>query len=293
MVVSNLNVAVVSSLDKLNAQNVMYEVVNELNSLGINILMNKTTRGSILKGVEYLDDDKEILRGCDLVIIIGGDGTIIHEAKNAAMFNKPVLGINAGRIGFVAALEADEIDKLDKLVTKEYIIEKRMMIRASINKSGVITSGHALNDVVISGGAFSGIIDINVSFNNDEMCKYRADGLIISTPTGSTAYSLSAGGPIIEPKMKCMLVTPICSHSLSSRPVLFGDEVNLTIRPVSRQNGDISVMLDGRNPVRLENGDFIEICAANKYVELIKIKDNNFYTILNDKLSERRIQTEG
>lgn len=293
MVVSNLNVAVVSSLDKLNAQNVMHEVVNKLNSLGVNILMNKTTRDSILKGVEYLDDYKEILRGCDLVIIIGGDGTIIHEAKNAAMFNKPVLGINAGRIGFVAALEADEIDKLDKLITKEYIIEKRMMICASVNKSGVITSGHALNDVVISGGAFSGIIDINVSFNNDEMCKYRADGLIISTPTGSTAYSLSAGGPIIEPKMKCMLVTPICSHSLSSRPVLFGDEVNLTVRPVSRQNGDISVMLDGRNPARLENGDFIEICAANKYVELIKIKDNNFYTILNDKLSERRIQTEG
>ncbi len=237
---------------------------------------------------EYLPNHLETVKNADLVIAVGGDGTIIHAAKHAAPLDKPILGVNCGRVGFVANLEPTEISLLSKLFDGEYVVDDRMMLEITVDHAGERKTFYALNDVTVSKGSVSRMIELNVHLNGELINSYRADGLIFSTPTGSTAYSLSAGGPVIEPHMKCILLTPICPQSLFSRSVLFSDDSEVTVFQHERCDEDVFVTVDGTNSLKLGRNDSITVGKAKVTANFIKLNNKNFYRILNDKLNERR-----
>ena len=183
------------------------------------------------KGVKisFTDTIEELFKVCDIAITVGGDGTIIHAAKYAAHFDKPLIGVNVGRLGFAADIEIDGISELTRILNGDYSVEERILFDVEVIKNGVSKNYLAVNDAVIARGQLSKIIDLQVTLDNEEIAKYRADGLLFSTPTGSTAYSLSAGGPIIAPQLDCILMTPVCPHSLFSRSVIFDGNSVLTV----------------------------------------------------------------
>ncbi len=225
----------------------------------------------------------EKMEECDFVIAVGGDGTILHVAKKAALCNKAVLGINSGRVGYMAGLEADELELLSLLKTGDFRLENRMLLDVAV-KSGENESNHlALNEVVVSRGGAARIIDINLSVNGEEPIKYGADGIIISTPTGSTAYSLSAGGPVMAPDIEGMILTPICPHSLDSRSLILSADTNLCIDGKCRNGGEVFCSVDGELPIDITNG-MITVKKSNTIVNLIRIKNDPFYKIFKDKI---------
>lgn len=287
MAVNRLKIAILPNLKKPQACLYTKKVVNILNKLGASCLLLEGTFDDIpTELVNYFNNIDEMIFKSDIVITIGGDGTIIHSAKDAARFEKPVLGINLGRVGFVAGLEVEELDKLRALVEGDYHVENRMMLSIEIMGSKGTKKLTALNDVVVSRGALSRIIDLNVKFNNNKICKYRADGLIVSTPTGSTAYSLSAGGPVIEPQMRSILLTPICSHSLFARPVIFGETAELSIQSAPVENTEVFLTVDGEDSVVIDASDIITVRKSEVSARIIKLSDKDFYQILNEKLSK-------
>lgn len=285
-----MKIAVIPNLSKKNADVYTSKVIKKIFSLNAEVLMLSDKQKFFNdRKIKYYSNIGNLIFNCDIVITIGGDGTIIHKAKHAARFSKPILGINLGKIGFVAGLEPTEIDKLEQLIKGEYTVEKRMMLSVNVKKGETTRKFYALNDVVITKGVYSGLVNLNVTLNNDEITKYVADGIILATPTGSTAYSLSAGGPVIEPSMKCILLTPICQHSMFSRPVIFGENSKINITAKTREKDESVLSIDGGRPIIISDRDLISVEAAKMTVSLIKLKNQNFYKVLNSKLSERRI----
>lgn len=285
-----MKIAVIPNLSKKNADVYTRKVIKKIFSLNAEVLMLSDKQKFFNdRKIKYYSNIGNLIFNCDIVITIGGDGTIIHKAKHAARFSKPILGINLGKIGFVAGLEPTEIDKLEQLIKGEYTVEKRMMLSVNVKKGETTRKFYALNDVVITKGVYSGLVNLNVTLNNDEITKYVADGIILATPTGSTAYSLSAGGPVIEPSMKCILLTPICQHSMFSRPVIFGENSKINITAKTREKDESVLSIDGGRPIIISDRDLVSVEAAKMTVSLIKLKNQNFYKVLNSKLSERRI----
>jgi NAD+ kinase len=210
----------------------------------------------------------------EVVITIGGDGTILHAAVIAALEWRPLLGINTGRLGFMATLEKDELDKLERLKTGEYTISRRMMLQAEV--AGKMH--FVLNDVVLHRGT-ARLPDFVINRNDTEIMKIRADGVIVSTSTGSTAYSLSAGGPIIEPELECFLVTALCPHSLFNRPMIFAPDSRLDIG-----GQDVYVSFDGQDGIQLHENEKVIITKSKFYLDLIDIDGNSFYNSVHNKL---------
>lgn len=237
--------------------------------------------------IAFFESHEVLIQKCDAVVTIGGDGTIIHAAKHAANFEKPLLGINMGRLGFVAELEPNELPMLERLFSGDYNVEKRQMLKVTLKSKSGSKSFFALNDAVISRGSMTKIIDLDVWLKKSYICHYRADGLIVSTPTGSSAYALSAGGPVIEPSMSCILMTPICSHSLFSRPVLFNPSSEILVNAASREDTDLTLTIDGETTIPITADDTVVITTAEIYAELIVLKDKTFYRVLSDKFTER------
>lgn len=290
MVGYRLKIAVIPNLSKKNADVYTSKVIKKIFSLNAEVLMLSDKQKFFNdRKIKYYSNIGNLIFNCDIVITIGGDGTIIHKAKHAARFSKPILGINLGKIGFVAGLEPTEIDKLEQLIKGKYTVEKRMMLSVNVKKGETTRKFYALNDVVITKGVYSGLVNLNVTLNNDEITKYVADGIILATPTGSTAYSLSAGGPVIEPSMKCILLTPICQHSMFSRSVIFGENSKINITAKTREKDESVLSIDGGRPIIISDRDLVSVEAAKMTVSLIKLKNQNFYKVLNSKLSERRI----
>lgn len=284
-----MKIAVIPNLSKQDAQNKTIRIVNKCMQFGAQIFMHFPLKDYFQDiGIDFCDNFYMMIESCDAVIAVGGDGTIIHAAKHAAAADKPILGINVGRLGFVAGLEMNELDHLSDLVSGNYTIEKRMMITASLKQNGKVKSYYALNDAVIARGSLSRIVDFKVSFNENNVCDYRADGLIIATPTGSTAYSLSAGGPVIDPSMQCMVLTPICPHSLFTRTVVFGQKSRLSVLSKSSYDSEIFLTIDGETSIQIQNGENVEFSSSKLSAKLIKLKHKNFYEVVNEKLTERR-----
>lgn len=218
----------------------------------------------------------------DIVIAVGGDGTIIHTATLCAEYAKPILGINAGKLGFTAGMEIDELPLLENLVLGDYVTEKRCMIKVSIKNSAGSFQKFALNDAVIS-GELSKIVQYNMAISGKKRYTYRADGFILSTPTGSTAYSLSAGGPVVEPTMNAMLYTPICPHSLLNRSVVFDKNTRLEVS-VGENLGKIYLTVDGESPLSIEKEASIDFSIADVSADLIRLNERSFYDTLNEKI---------
>ncbi len=232
--------------------------------------------------------ENELYDIADVIVTIGGDGTIIRYAKIAAAHGKPILGINAGRMGYLANIEQSEYKMLLKLKTGEYSIEKRMMINVEMRENGNTYCKHdALNDAVISSGFLSRIIDISATVSDDTI-NYHADGLIVSTPTGSTAYSMSAGGPIIDPSSECVCLTPICSHSLSVKPIILNACRMIKLKAFSKKRADIYLSIDGRKAANVRPYSEIYITKSQNTVQLVRLNDRTFYKTLAAKFLDSR-----
>lgn len=223
----------------------------------------------------------------ELLLVLGGDGTILEASRRAAMRKIPILGINLGHLGYMAELEMEEIDLLDQLFTGEYTEEKRSMLSVEIIDDGKARiSSFALNEAVITNGSpVARMIDLELSEGGTSIASYRADGLIVATPTGSTAYSMSAGGPIVDPRVSCFCVTPICSHSLSARPLIFPSQSVLEIRNVYQREKKLCVTVDGRINYDLYRGNVVRITQSPLQTTLIRLKKNSYYRKLRAKIN--------
>ncbi|MDO4747739.1 MAG: NAD(+)/NADH kinase [Eubacteriales bacterium] len=240
-----------------------------------------------IDSVAYYDTDEDVIKNSDVSVTVGGDGTIIHNAKFAAIYQKPMIGINMGRIGFVAGLEYYEIKELKKLLLNDYTLQRRMLLNVELRRGDTTQSFLAVNEAAVTRDILKPIIDISVSLNGERIITYRADGMIFATPTGSTAYSFSSGGPVVEPDMECILLTPICPHALSSRQVVFRDDAVLTAKVDNADTTQGYLVIDGQTNVELKNGDEVVIRKSDLYLDLIILKEKNFYTLLNEKLKEK------
>jgi NAD+ kinase len=228
---------------------------------------------------------KQMAAKADLIIALGGDGTLLNIAPLVERPEVPILGVNLGGLGFITEVAVDELESvLAKTLEGNYEVEKRMTLEIRvIGKKGRQHKFRVLNDAVIAKGARSRIIDLETYVGDDYLCTYRADGLIISTPTGSTAYSLAAAGPILEPTLGAILLSPICPHTLTNRPIVVPS--NATIRVTLRSFGDTVILIpDGQQGLRLDNGDQVEARDYGMPVSLIKLPSRSYYEILREKL---------
>ena len=227
-----------------------------------------------------------LLEGADVVLALGGDGTLIHVAKHAARFHCPVLGINCGHLGFMAGLEVEELTNLSALMAGTYTVSERMILEITVHKQSEDLVFYALNEAVISRGNPSRMISLSVLSDDRPVASYRADGVIVATPTGSTAYSLSAGGPIVDPSVNCLLMTPICPHSLHTRPYIFGADVQLALQP-NDVGREIYLTVDGEDAVSLTYGDTVTVRRSDLTAKIVQIRPAAFYEVLNQKLMDR------
>lgn len=271
-----MKIIIIFNDEKIGAKTCAENSAFFLNSLGVktNIFAYEYSE----KKTSYIEE----MDNSDIVIAIGGDGTIIHTAKIAAEYGKPILGINAGKLGFTAGMEIDEMPLLENLVRGNYLTEKRYMIKVSVENSEGTFQSTALNDAVIS-GELSKIVQYNMAIDGKKSYTYRADGFILSTPTGSTAYSLSAGGPVVEPTMKAMLYTPICPHSLLNRSVVFDKETKLQVS-VGDNLGKIYLTVDGESPISIKKDAKLDFSISDISVDLIRLNGRSFYDTLNEKI---------
>ena len=281
-------IALIPNLTKNGAYSSSLDAMNILRRNNIEILMHKKLFEHYRDiGVRFYENDDSLIDAADMVLTIGGDGTIMHAARHASPLHKPLLGINMGRLGFVAGLEPNELDMLVKLRSGDYSIEKRMMLKVIHNGTEGTKEAYSINDAVISRGSLSRLIDIEVTLDKDYMCNYRSDGLIISTPTGSSAYSLAAGGPVVEPTMKCIVMTPICPHSLFARSVVFSHHSELVIKASCDDDTEVYLTIDGARTITLNKTDTVTVTSADLEAEFINLKDRSFYRVLNDKFAEK------
>lgn len=235
---------------------------------------------------EFVYDTPEaIYAKAELIIALGGDGAMLDVARRAAPTGIPILGINMGRVGYMTEMEMDELDLLDRVFDGNYRLDERTMLRAEVLSSNGQSkfSGYALNEATITNGTAARIVDLQLSDGDELIYTYRADGLLVATPTGSTAYSLSAGGPIVDPKLSCFCVTPICPHSLLARPLVFPDTAKLKIKNICNREKVLHLTLDGRGTFDLYYGDTVQITRADRTVKLLRMKDESFYTKIRMK----------
>lgn len=238
-----------------------------------------------LPGAEFVPDER-LFSEPEAMIVLGGDGTILEAARSCAPAGIPLLGINLGRVGYMAELELDELPLLDRLLGGDFRIEQRMMLETVINSGGVEKRSFALNDAVLGGEKPFRMVGIELLCDNRPVNRYRADGLIISTPTGSTAYSLSAGGAVVDPRMDAMIATPICSHSLNATPIVFSAESELEMRNVTRSNERLILCIDGCENYMLGANESVKLRRSRLRVGFIRLKDGGFYQILRHKMAE-------
>lgn len=234
-----------------------------------------------------LSDLKQELPTADALICFGGDGTILHASKAAAEYGLPILGVNIGTVGFMAELESSEIPLLSKLASDDYILDERMMLQVRVfRECKCIYEETALNDAVITKGAVARVIQASVKCDGIEVMNFSGDGVIIATPTGSTAYSMSAGGPIVEPAANSIVITPICAHETNSRGIIVSSNrcVEISAGRIARRNAILSV--DGGKAFRVFSGDVIRISQASVKTILLKLKNNSFFDIVKMKLNK-------
>ena len=234
-----------------------------------------------------LESLQEVLPGADMLICFGGDGTILHAAKDATPYDLPILGVNMGSVGFMAELEHSELSLLTRLVDGKYEIEERMMLEAVVKRDGkVVYSDLALNDAVLTKGAVARVLDLEVTGDRVDIFTFSGDGVIVCTPTGSTAYSMAAGGPIVEPTARNIILTPICAHSLKVKPMVLDRHrsVGIRLEPGSRRSAYLSV--DGGKAFKVLSTDRVEVRRANKVTRLVKLTGRSFYELVHQKLGK-------
>ncbi len=276
-----MKIYLIVNRDKKNCIEAAKEICKELLKYSCEIYTDCDTA----KENSVLCDDNAV-KGCDFAVSVGGDGTLLHKAAILAQYDIPVVGINLGRVGFLTQLELNEIGLLKFLFENNYDIQERMLLDISVIRDDKkIAEFTALNDGVIGKGSLSKLVDVCVYCDNKKVSDYRADGIIVCTPTGSTAYSFSAGGAVIDPLVNAIGVTPICAHSVAAGPIIFNSNSVLNIEIPKQRLEEIFLVIDGINAYELHHGDTIEFAKSKKVLKHISLKnDINFYATLNSKL---------
>lgn len=233
------------------------------------------------KGKYFLVNPKDVPENTEAVLVLGGDGTFLHAAKDLLDLNLPVVGIYFGTLGFLTEIKPYAFgEALSAIIDEKYNIEDRMLIEGEIIKKGkTVYRDQALNDIVLNRSSTSSLIHFDVNVNGEFLNSYSADGMVISTPTGSTGYNLSAGGPVAQPTAEIILATPICAHALNSRSIVFSADVEISLTAKTREgarNQKTIVSFDGERDIPLSEGDIIKIKKAEKSVKLIKVNDLSF-----------------
>ena len=264
-----------------------FALANEIVSLigkRANIYAEDTQNNKSIKNVTYISQEK--YKNMDVFLVLGGDGTLLGVSKIASELKIPVVGVNLGRLGFLSEIEKVDLkEDLDKLLSGKFKIQDRMMLSASLND---IESETALNDIIITReNSLLKILEFDVYLDDEFVDHFMADGLIISTPTGSTAYSLSAGGPIADPSMNIMIITPICPHKMYSRTIIVPSDKEITIKNRSQDSSKAIVAADSRMIGEIESGEAVVVKAAKDSFKLIKLHGFKFFSALHDKLVKK------
>lgn len=227
---------------------------------------------------------EDAMKMCEVVITIGGDGTILRVAAEAAHEHKPLLGVNTGNLGYMTSVSSGDFSWIDRFVAGQYETEDRMMLRACVERDGLsIFKSTALNDVVLFRGEVPRLLPLSLYSDGVFVSEYRADGLIFATPTGSTAYSISAGGPVVDPFLDVLLVTPLCAHTLTSRPIVFHPETVLEAC-LNEDSGGARLTVDGKENISILVGDRISVARSEDQLKLVRFETPSFYRVLADKL---------
>ncbi len=288
-----LKIALITNYNFAEKANAAMTVADRLIREGGEVLIAAFNREKLVRThrhrpeFRYLPIDP-LYAEADIVIVLGGDGSILEAARRAATGGTPVLGINFGRLGYMAELEAGQLDELHRLFTGEYTLERRMMLRVDLLGNGgeLKSFCYALNDAVVSNGSVARVIDLELAENGETVTSYRADGLIIATPTGSTAYSMSAGGAIVDPSVGCFCVTPICPHSFAARPLIFSDRSVLEIRNICVREKMLYLTVDGKMSFELLRGQSVRVTRSRLETKLIRFRKSGFYRVLCRKLQD-------
>lgn len=280
-----MKAAVIPNLTRVRAREITPDLAAALNAAGIEVLMPEELR-SVFPGLDctYLAEN-ELYASCDIVMPVGGDGSVIRAGKRAAACGKRILGVNAGNLAYLCGLNPEDFALLPKLAAGEYSIQRRMLLSAEFYRDGVLTGTElCLNDMVFCRGEKIGLVDLSVQADDKLIADYIADGVIFSTPTGSTAYSMAAGGPIMEPTLDAVLLTAICPHSLAFRPYIFGADTVFTVKGRERTEGAaVCWSCDGERTVELGKNETVRLRKAAVAAEFISLKTDNFIDILNQK----------
>lgn len=285
MTAISLKIGLVLNTGKKKAFTVASQVIYWLQQKNnINLFMEEKAASVIDKSVRSASYD-DLRREADMIILFGGDGTFLHTAHHFIGTGIPLLGINLGRLGFLTEIETSELkDTLELIAEGKYEIEKRMILEAKLLRDNrELAYNFALNDVVVNRGANARMIKLKLFINDVFVNSYRADGLIIATPTGSTAYSLSAGGPIVNPQIRAIVITPICPHTLYVRPMVISENEKLKI-VVAGENNEMKITTDGRYAHDLMTDDEIHVSASPRELSTVKLPGRTFYTILHEKM---------
>ena len=250
---------------------------------GLEVLLDEEVAQVL--GVDDGASKSEIMKRADLVVVLGGDGTLLSVARHSAARAVPVLGVNLGGLGFLTDVRPEEVYRaLERVLAGEFRSEPRSMLAASIVRGGkAIRRFHALNDVVINKGALARVLDLATSVDGIPLCTYKADGLIFATPTGSTAYSLSAGGAIVEPSVGVVMIAPICPHTLTQRPIVLPERARIRVA-VSSPDEEVVLTVDGQEGMELENGDIVEVSRSRRHALLVRSPSHSFFELLRTKL---------
>lgn len=278
------NVAIFAKMHDPRCQSVASELISWLEERGCLALVDPHLAKHI--GTYNGLTPEEIRDQAELVVVLGGDGTLISVARLFCGKNVPILGVNLGSLGFLTEITVEELyPRLERCLQGDPRVSERMMLEVTLHREGkAIEKCHVLNDMVINKGALARIVDLETKVNRHFLTTYKGDGLIISTPTGSTGYSMAAGGPIIHPLMSCIVITPICPHTLTNRPIVITDDSIICVTVTSSFDENVYLTLDGQVGFELREGDSVEVRRALKTTALVMSRSKDYFEILRTKL---------
>ena len=278
------NIGIISRPRRSNLSEVAPPLLSWLQGRGIHVAYDQETASSLAEPSEGRSRE-QVAAASELLLVLGGDGTLLAAARVAAPRGIPILPINMGSLGFLTSFMLEELyPALEDILAGRLTISERVMLHAELQRGDkILDKQTVLNEVVINKGALARMIELELSIDQDFVCRYRADGLIVASPTGSTAYSLSAGGPIVHPSVESFIITPICPHTLSDRPVVVGDTSIIEVK-LSAGTESVFLTLDGQKGIPLQATDRVRISRAQQLLKLIQTPNKSYFQILRNKL---------
>ncbi len=283
------NIVLLPNLSKQIDPVLVRNLIMRMEEAGCSIRSDEACRGflSEIADCAYYSDDCSLMDGADVIFVLGGDGSIIQAAHRSVGLGIPIVGINCGRLGYMAEIEIGELELVDQVLSGDFTIEERMMLHVEAHHGADVRtfSAPALNDVVLTNGPIPRLLYFALVCDDELVEHCYADGMILSTPTGSTAYSMAAGGPVLDPRLDCICATPICPQTMNNHPIIFGGNSVLEVRNIKSNGNVIYLSEDGRESMTVEENDFIRITHSSCRTPLIRVKKGGSLSALRRKLS--------